>query len=134
MPRSNFDHDRVRLFLDIGMQLNNGKFDLNNRTGYLLKPAKLRSSFQAHSNSFNLLSKKPVDGVVCLKMNIKVLSGIFLDLNEKRHVETVSVDVYGLPNDTVIGPKAHRTVQATHKCFNVTFSHSGLNLPRVRLN
>lgn len=111
------------------MQLNNGKFDINNRTGYLLKPVKLRSSFQL--NSFNPYTQNPIDGIVSLRIKIKVLSGIFIDLNAKRFGETVTFEIFGLPHDSAIGSKAHRVNASSKRNFNVSFSDSGFEIPTV---
>lgn len=141
------------IFLDVGMQLNNGKFELNNRTGYILKPEKLRSSLRM--NSFNPYTQAQIDGVVCLKMNIKVSlemllfmrllvsiflrnikkvkSGIFLDLNEsKRLGDYITLEIYGLPNDCAIGPKSYRVNASTRRNFNVIYlDEHGFEISRV---
>lgn len=113
------------------MQLNNGKFELNNRAGYVLKPVKLRSSFQV--NSFDPYTHKQIDGIVCLRMRIRVLSGIFVDVYEKRLAQSVTIEIYGLPHDSNYGSRTHRVnaIDRTKKNFNVHFTESGFNIPQV---
>lgn len=115
------------------MQLNNGKFELNNRTGYVLKPVKLRSSFQV--NSFDPYTQKQIDGIVCLRMRIRVLSGIFIDLYEKRLAQSVTIEIYGLPHDSNYGSRSHRVnaIERTKKNCYVHFADSSFNIPQVNL-
>lgn len=53
---------------DLGMQLNQGKFEYNGNCGYLLKPDFLRRS----DKYFDPFSESPVDGVIAAHCSIKV--------------------------------------------------------------
>lgn len=81
--------------LDLGMQLNQGIFDYNSRSGYLLKPEFMRRS----DRSFDPFTESTVDGIIAGTVNIKVISGQFL--SDKRVGTYVEVEMYGLPADTV---------------------------------
>lgn len=81
--------------LDLGMQLNQGIFDYNKRSGYLLKPEFMRRS----DRTFDPFTESTVDGIIAGTVNIKVISGQFL--YDKRVGTYVEVEMYGLPADTV---------------------------------
>uniref|UniRef100_A0A914C2G2 Phosphoinositide phospholipase C n=1 Tax=Acrobeloides nanus TaxID=290746 RepID=A0A914C2G2_9BILA len=86
---------------DVCMQLNQGKFEYNGQSGYLLKPDFMRRP----DRSFDPFSESPVDGVIAAHCSIRVISGQFLC---DRKVGTyVEVEMYGLPTDTI--RKEHRT-------------------------
>ncbi|TRY57926.1 hypothetical protein DNTS_009817 [Danionella cerebrum] len=68
---------------DLGMQLNQGKFEYNRACGYLLKPDFMRRS----DRMFDPFSETPV------------FSGQFL--SDKKIGTYVEVDMYGLPTDTI---------------------------------
>uniref|UniRef100_A0A671MHZ7 1-phosphatidylinositol 4,5-bisphosphate phosphodiesterase n=1 Tax=Sinocyclocheilus anshuiensis TaxID=1608454 RepID=A0A671MHZ7_9TELE len=74
---------------DLGMQLNQGKFEYNGACGYLLKPDFMRRA----DRMFDPFSETPVDGVIA------VFSGQFL--SDKKIGTYVEVDMYGLPTDTI---------------------------------
>ncbi len=80
---------------DLSMQLNQGKFEYNGNSGYLLKPDFLRRS----DKYFDPFSESPVDGVIAAFCSIQIISGQFL--SEKRVGTYVEVDMYGLPTDTI---------------------------------
>ncbi|KAG9510544.1 1-phosphatidylinositol 4,5-bisphosphate phosphodiesterase beta-4, partial [Fragariocoptes setiger] len=80
---------------DLPMQLNQGKFEYNGSTGYLLKPDFMRRS----DRSFDPFAESPVDGVIAAQCSVQVISGQFL--SDKKVGTYVEVDMYGLPTDTI---------------------------------
>ncbi|CAK9302716.1 unnamed protein product [Gordionus sp. m RMFG-2023] len=80
---------------DLAMQLNQGKFEYNNNTGYLLKPDFLRRP----DRQFDPFSETPVDGVIAAHSSVQIISGQFL--SDKKIGTYVEVDMYGLPTDTI---------------------------------
>ncbi|CAD5231893.1 unnamed protein product [Bursaphelenchus xylophilus] len=86
---------------DVCMQLNQGKFDYNGQTGYLLKPDFMRRP----DRTFDPFSESPVDGVIAAHCSVRVISGQFLC--ERKAGTYVEVEMYGLPTDTI--RKEHRT-------------------------
>lgn len=60
--------------LDLAMQLNQGRFEYNGRSGYLLKPEFLR---RADRNNFNPFSEAPVDGVIAATCTVQVTVTIY---------------------------------------------------------
>ncbi|KAJ8045277.1 1-phosphatidylinositol 4,5-bisphosphate phosphodiesterase beta-4 [Holothuria leucospilota] len=89
---------------DIGMQLNQGKFEYNNACGFLLKPDFMRRP----DRTFDPFSESPVDGVIAATCSVQVISGQFL--SDKRVGTYVEVDMYGLPTDTIRREHKTRTV------------------------
>ncbi|XP_078671681.1 1-phosphatidylinositol 4,5-bisphosphate phosphodiesterase beta-1-like isoform X4 [Branchiostoma floridae x Branchiostoma belcheri] len=81
--------------LDLGMQLNMGFFEYNNRSGYILKPDFMRRT----DRHFDPFAESTVDGIVAGTVSVKVISGQFL--TDKKVGTYVEVDMYGLPADTV---------------------------------
>lgn len=100
------------------MQLNQGIFEYNRRSGYLLKPEFMRRidrrldpfaestvliglTFSGLMLLFDLIYFKhaQVDGIIAGTVSITVLSGQFL--TDKKIGTYVEVDMYGLPADTV---------------------------------
>jgi len=57
--------------LDTGMQLNLGKFEYNNRCGYILKPEIMRRTDV--NKLFDPLTDSPVDGIVASTLKIRVI-------------------------------------------------------------
>ncbi|XP_067941353.1 1-phosphatidylinositol 4,5-bisphosphate phosphodiesterase beta-1-like [Watersipora subatra] len=81
--------------LDLPMQLNQGVFEMNLSTGYLLKPDFMRRE----DKTFDPFAESTVDGIVAGHVAIKIISGHFLS---DKHIGTyVEVEMYGLPADTV---------------------------------
>ncbi|XP_016104869.1 1-phosphatidylinositol 4,5-bisphosphate phosphodiesterase beta-4-like isoform X4 [Sinocyclocheilus grahami] len=80
---------------DLGMQLNQGKFEYNGACGYLLKPDFMRRA----DRMFDPFSETPVDGVIAATCSVQVFSGQFL--SDKKIGTYVEVDMYGLPTDTI---------------------------------
>ena len=60
---------------DLGMQLNHGKFEYNNRCGYLLKPEIMRRTDV--NKLFDPFVESPLDGIVATTLKIKVNSYFF---------------------------------------------------------
>ena len=81
--------------LDLAMQLNQGIFEYNNRSGYILKPDFMRRT----DRRFDPFAESTVDGIVAGTVSIKVISGQML--SDKKINTCVEVDMYGLPTDTV---------------------------------
>lgn len=79
---------------DLPMQLNQGKFEYNGTTGYLLKPDFMRRP----DRSFDPFSED-VDGVITAQCSVQVIAGQFL--SDKKVGTYVEVDMYGLPADTI---------------------------------
>jgi len=79
---------------DLGMQLNMGLFDYNNRSGYILKPEFMRRP----DRQFDPFTESTVDGIIAGTVSVQVISGQFL--SEKRGNTFVEVEMYGLPADT----------------------------------
>nr|QNT60760.1 phospholipase C beta [Dugesia japonica] len=79
---------------DLAMQLNQGKFEYNGNSGYLLKPEFMRRP----ERSFDPFSESPMDGVIAASLEIQIISGQFL--SDKKVGTYVEVDMYGLPTDT----------------------------------
>uniref|UniRef100_A0A914VY07 Phosphoinositide phospholipase C n=1 Tax=Plectus sambesii TaxID=2011161 RepID=A0A914VY07_9BILA len=101
--------------LDLAMQLNLGFFELNGRSGYLLKPQCMRR-MNIHFDPF---ADETIENVVPNTVTIRVISGQLLStLSDKdRRLSTyVEVEMYGLPIDTV-----------THKFRTKTVRNNGIN-------
>ncbi|XP_078032507.1 1-phosphatidylinositol 4,5-bisphosphate phosphodiesterase [Augochlora pura] len=79
---------------DLPMQLNQGKFEFNATTGYLLKPEFMRRL----DKIFDPFSED-VDGVITAQCSVQVIAGQFL--SDKKVGTYVEVDMYGLPADTI---------------------------------
>ncbi|XP_029034103.1 1-phosphatidylinositol 4,5-bisphosphate phosphodiesterase-like isoform X1 [Osmia bicornis bicornis] len=79
---------------DLPMQLNQGKFEYNATTGYLLKPDFMRRP----DKIFDPFSED-VDGVITAQCSVRVIAGQFL--SDKKVGTYVEVDMYGLPADTI---------------------------------
>ncbi|XP_061524660.1 LOW QUALITY PROTEIN: 1-phosphatidylinositol 4,5-bisphosphate phosphodiesterase beta-3-like [Phycodurus eques] len=80
--------------LDLPMQLNQGVFEYNGHSGYLLKPEFMRRT----DKHFDPFTENIVDGIVANTVKVKVISGQFL--SDKKVGVYVEVDVFGLPTDT----------------------------------
>jgi phosphatidylinositol phospholipase C, beta len=99
---------------DLGIQLNQGKFEYNGNSGYLLKP-----DFLCRSDKyFDPFSESPVDGVIAAFCSIRVISGQFL--SEKRIGTYVEVDMYGLPTDTI--RREYRTKTVPNNGLNPVYN------------
>ncbi|KAK0178655.1 hypothetical protein PV327_007528 [Microctonus hyperodae] len=79
---------------DLPLLLNQGKFEFNNTTGYLLKPEFMRRG----DKTFDPFSED-VDGVISIQCSVQVIAGQFL--SDKKVGTYVEVDMYGLPADTI---------------------------------
>lgn len=112
------------------MQLNMGKFEYNSRSGYLLKPDIMRQSNV--NKSFDPFAESPLDGIVASTLKIRVISGVFLNSNEKRLGYSVMIELYGLPADSYRGQKAYRVKASSTSTFNVVYSDpNGFTLKKV---
>lgn len=59
---------------DLPMQLNQGKFEYNGSSGYLLKPDFMRRS----DRSFDPFAESPVDGVIATQCSVQVRRLLYL--------------------------------------------------------
>uniref|UniRef100_A0ABD2X7B9 1-phosphatidylinositol 4,5-bisphosphate phosphodiesterase n=1 Tax=Trichogramma kaykai TaxID=54128 RepID=A0ABD2X7B9_9HYME len=91
---------------DLPMQLNQGKFEYNGSSGYLLKPDFMRRS----DRSFDPFAESPVDGVIAIQCSVQVIAGQFL--SDKKVGTYVEVEMYGLPTDTIRKEFRTRTIPA----------------------
>lgn len=91
---------------DLPMQLNQGKFEYNGSSGYLLKPDFMRRA----DRSFDPFAESPVDGVIATQCSVQVIAGQFL--SDKKVGTYVEVEMYGLPTDTIRKEFRTRVVQA----------------------
>merc|ERR1719219_1052677 len=91
---------------DLSMQLNQGKFEYNGNSGYLLKPDFMRRD----DRIFDPFAETPVDGVIAAQCSVQVISGQFL--SDKKVGTYVEVDMYGLPTDTIRKEFRTKTVPA----------------------
>lgn len=98
--------------LDLGMQLNMGLFDYNNKCGYLLKPDLMRRPDRV----LDPFTESTVDGIIAGTVSVTVLSGQFL--SERRSNTFVEVEMYGLPVDTI---RRKRTKIAVNNGINPQF-------------
>lgn len=55
------------------MQLNQGKFEYNGSSGYLLKPDFMRRA----DRSFDPFAESPVDGVIATQCSVQVICELF---------------------------------------------------------
>lgn len=58
------------------MQLNLGKFEYNNKAGYLLKPEIMRRA--DFNKPFDPFAEAPLDGILASTLSIQVISAIFV--------------------------------------------------------
>ncbi|XP_058797020.1 1-phosphatidylinositol 4,5-bisphosphate phosphodiesterase-like isoform X2 [Phymastichus coffea] len=89
---------------DLPMQLNQGKFEYNGSSGFLLKPDFMRRA----DRSFDPFAESPVDGVIATQCSVQVIAGQFL--SDKKVSTYVEVEMYGLPTDTIRKEFRTRTV------------------------
>nr|BAA76276.1 PLC-betaH1 [Hydra vulgaris] len=99
--------------LDVPMQLNLGKFEINGRCGYLLKPEHMRR----HDLTFDPFVDSTVDGIIAGTVQVKVISGQCL--LERRSGTYVEVEMYGLPADTV--RRKYRTKVVSNNGLNPVY-------------
>lgn len=109
---------------DLGMQLNMGLFDYNNRSGYILKPEFMRRP----DKTFDPFTESTVDGIIAGTVSVKVISGQFL--SEKRGNTFVEVEMYGLPVDTV---RRRRTKVAQSNGINPIWDDESFEFKKVVL-
>jgi len=91
---------------DLAMQLNQGRFEYNGNSGFLLKPDFMRRD----DRIFDPFAETPVDGVIAANCSVQVISGQFL--SDKKTGTYVEVDMYGLPTDTIRKEFRTKTVPA----------------------
>ncbi|XP_030855161.1 1-phosphatidylinositol 4,5-bisphosphate phosphodiesterase beta-1 isoform X4 [Strongylocentrotus purpuratus] len=107
--------------LDLPMQLNLGLFNLNGRTGYILKPDFMRRK----DRHFDPFAESTMDGIVAATVEVKVLSGQFL----KKVGTYIEVDMFGLPADTV--RKKYKTKTINNTGINPQYEDDGFIFPKV---
>ena len=106
------------------MQLNQGKFEYNGNSGFLLKPDFLRRS----DKYFDPFSESPVDGVIAAFCSIRIISGQFV--SEKRIGTYVEVDMYGLPTDTI--RREFRTKTISNNGLNPVYNEDPFVFRKVK--
>ena len=89
---------------DLFMQINQGKFLPNGKSGYILKPWYLR---EQHARAFDPFTENLIDQVTAASYKVQVISGQWLGTTNNVYVE---VEIYGLPSDTI--RKEFKTKQA----------------------
>lgn len=74
-----FNDERIQIYLltDLAMQLNQGIFEYNNRSGYVLKPDFMRR----HDRRFDPFAESTVDGIVAGTVYVKVNFRFWMILN-----------------------------------------------------
>ncbi|KAI1696645.1 phosphatidylinositol-specific phospholipase c, X domain-containing protein [Ditylenchus destructor] len=81
---------------DLPNQMNSAFFELNGKSGYILKPNCMRKPAK-----FDTFELNRVENVVPNSLSITVISGqLFCLLYEKKPTVYVEVDLYGLPGDS----------------------------------
>lgn len=65
---------------DLPMQLNQGKFEYNGSSGYLLKPDFMRRA----DRSFDPFAESPVDGVIATQCSVQVFRN-FIRVVIRKH-------------------------------------------------
>ncbi|XP_076099356.1 1-phosphatidylinositol 4,5-bisphosphate phosphodiesterase classes I and II-like isoform X4 [Mytilus galloprovincialis] len=111
--------------LDLAMQLNQGIFEYNNRSGYVLKPDFMRR----HDRRFDPFAESTVDGIVAGTVYVKVISGQML--SDKKINTYVEVDMYGLPTDTV--RKKYKTKTIMNNGINPVYDEDPFIFKKVVL-
>ncbi|KAL1238412.1 1-phosphatidylinositol 4,5-bisphosphate phosphodiesterase beta-3 [Trichinella spiralis] len=77
------------------MQINLGKFEMNGRSGYLLKPKCMRE----FGKTFDPLEEGAIENVVTNSVTIQIISGQLLSLSKINTF--VEVEMCGIPSDCV---------------------------------
>jgi len=90
--------------LDMPLQLNLGKFEFNNKSGYLLKPDFMTKK----QTTFNPFLETSVEGVVAAELSVKIISGQFL--SDKKCGVKVELEMYGIASDSVRRKHQTKTV------------------------
>ncbi|XP_052106026.1 1-phosphatidylinositol 4,5-bisphosphate phosphodiesterase classes I and II-like isoform X4 [Mytilus californianus] len=111
--------------LDLAMQLNQGIFEYNNRSGYVLKPDFMRRN----DRRFDPFAESTVDGIVAGTVYVKVISGQML--SDKKINTYVEVDMYGLPTDTV--RKKYKTKTVMNNGINPVYDEDPFIFKKVVL-
>nr|XP_054759156.1 1-phosphatidylinositol 4,5-bisphosphate phosphodiesterase beta-1-like isoform X6 [Lytechinus pictus] len=109
--------------LDLPMQLNLGLFNLNGRTGYILKPDFMRRK----DRHFDPFAESTMDGIVAATVEVKVLSAQFL--SDRKVGTYIEVDMFGLPADTV--RKRYKTKTISSTGINPQYEDDGFVFPKV---
>ncbi|XP_048580318.1 1-phosphatidylinositol 4,5-bisphosphate phosphodiesterase beta-4 isoform X2 [Nematostella vectensis] len=110
---------------DLPFHLNQGKFEFNGRSGYILKPDLMRRD----DRMFDPFTESPIDGYVGAYVAIKVISGQYL--SDKKITTVVEVDMYGLPTDTI--RKKYKTKSSTSNGLNTLYDGEHMVFRRVVL-
>ena len=85
------------------LQINEGKFMVNRRCGYQLKPLTMRDT----TKNFNPFASVPIPGIVAMDIKVEVLAAHFLGSSGNPQLR---MQLVGLPHDTskVVKSKAFR--------------------------
>ncbi|KAE9551542.1 hypothetical protein FO519_005256 [Halicephalobus sp. NKZ332] len=101
---------------DLPNQMNSAMFELNGRSGYVLKPSCMRKA----QSKFDPFELDRVENVVPNSMTITVISGqMFSLLCDKKANVYVEIDLYGLPGDS--HKKMFKTRTASTEGLNTKF-------------
>eukprot|EP00794_Sanderia_malayensis_P017523 gene17524-19274_t len=110
---------------DVPFQINQAKFEANRQLGYLLKPEIMRRNVE---KTFDPFTESPIDGIIPVTVNVKVISGQFL--TEKKCQTYVTIELYGLPADT---KRKNKTKLASSNYMNTIFSDESVVFNKVIL-
>ncbi|KRY74328.1 1-phosphatidylinositol 4,5-bisphosphate phosphodiesterase beta-3 [Trichinella pseudospiralis] len=95
------------------MQINLGKFEMNGRSGYLLKPKCMRE----FGKTFDPLEEGAIENVVTNSVTIQIISGQLLSLSKINTF--VEVEMCGIPSDCV--RKRYRTKLVENNGINPVY-------------
>lgn len=104
------------------MQLNNGKFEYNNKCGYLLKPEIMRCT--TINRQFDPFAESPIDGIVATTLKIRILSGLYIPDANKHFGQSVTLELFGLPADSVRNNRSHRVKATASSSIHVSYANS----------
>ncbi|XP_023656042.1 1-phosphatidylinositol 4,5-bisphosphate phosphodiesterase beta-1-like isoform X2 [Paramormyrops kingsleyae] len=111
--------------IDLPMQLNQGLFEFNGKTGYRLKPEFMRRP----DKNFDPFTEVTVDGIVANTLSVKIISGQFL--SDKKVGTYVEIEMFGLPVDTK--RKAFKTKTSQGNAVNPVWEDEAIVFKKVVL-
>ncbi|XP_063079502.1 1-phosphatidylinositol 4,5-bisphosphate phosphodiesterase beta-1-like [Engraulis encrasicolus] len=111
--------------LDAAMQLNQGMFEYNGKSGYRVKPEYMRRA----GKHFDPFTERTVECIVANTLSVKIISGQFL--SDRRVGTYVEVDMYGLPVDSK--RKAFRTKTSPGNSLNPVWEEEPIVFKKIVL-
>ncbi|KAL2082130.1 hypothetical protein ACEWY4_021948 [Coilia grayii] len=111
--------------LDVAMQLNQGMFEYNGKSGYRVKPEYMRRA----GKQFDPFTERTVECIVANTLSVKIISGQFL--SDRRVGTYVEVDMYGLPVDSK--RKAFRTKTSPGNSLNPVWEEEPIVFKKIVL-